>query len=171
MVSKIRTDNRLDPERPHYYSQYWIDVAMGKQPATLPEPAQAAEEEEPEELEPEFVAPAPKPEPKPKPKVAEKKPEVRPLTSLADLANIDMLMKSSAAMDDDQAPDISGGLDNVPDISLDVVSGAEPPAEASEGDEAFDEEFEEDEEDSEWGPGRRKQKPGKAKRHEPRRDY
>jgi len=171
MVSKIRTDSRQDSDRPHYYSQFWIDVAMGKQSPSLPEAPSVAEEEE-EDLEADILAMAPKPEPKPKaPKPAEKKPEARPtITSLADLANIDMLMRSSAAMDEDQAPDISAGLGAAagPDITLDVVSGAD--VTASESEEALEEGFEEEEEEDEWGGGRRKPKPGKAKRHE-RREF
>lgn len=175
MVSKIRTDGRLDADRPHYYSQYWIDVAMGKQSPILPEPQLDHEEEAPEDIEAEIAAIAaiaPKPEPKPKAvKPVEKKPEARPtLTSFADLANIDMLMKSSAAMDDDQAPDISAGLDAAPDISLDVVSGTEETTEAGATEEILPSEFEEEEEEDEWGGGRRKPKPGKAKRHE-RREF
>ena len=173
MVSKIRTDSRQDSDRPHYYSQFWIDVAMGKSSLTLPE-APAVTEEDDEDLEAEILDIAPKPEPKPEPKPkaskpVEKKPEARPtITSLADLANIDMLMRSSAAMDDDEAPDISAGLGAAagPDITLDVVSGAD--ATPSETD-AIPEGFEE-EEDDEWGGGRRKPKPGKAKRHE-RREF
>lgn len=176
MVSKIRTDSRQDSDRPHYYSQFWIDVAMGKQSPTLPESPAIVEEEEEEDLEAEILAIAPKPEPKPEPKAkapkpAEKKPEARPtITSLADLANIDMLMRSSAAMDEDEAPDISAGLGAAagPDITLDVVSGADTtPSEAEAIPEGFEEE---EEEDDEWGGGRRKPKPGKAKRHE-RREF
>lgn len=170
MVSKIRTDSRQDSDRPHFYSQFWIDVAMGKQGLSLPEAPAIAEEDE-EDLEADILALAPKPEPKPKaPKPAEKKPEVRPtITSFADLANIDMLMKSSAAMDDDEAPDIAAGLGKTagPDITLDVVSS--PDVALSET-EAIPEGFEEEEEDDEWGGGRRKPKPGKAKRHE-RREF
>ena len=174
MVSKIRTDSRQDSDRPHYYSQFWIDVAMGKQSPTLPESPAIVEDDE-EDLESEILAIAPKPEPKPEPKAkapkaAEKKPEARPtITSLADLANIDMLMRSSAAMDEDEAPDISAGLGAAagPDITLDVVS---PPDLTSSETEAIPEGFEEEEEDDEWGGGRRKPKPGKAKRHE-RREF
>ena len=168
MVSKIRTDSRQDSDRPHYYSQFWIDVAMGKQSPALPESPAIVEEDE-EDLEPDILAIAPKPEPKAKaPKPAEKKPEARPtITSLADLANIDMLMRSSAAMDEDEAPDISAGLGATagPDITLDVTGEA-----ASENEEPLEEGFEEEEEEDEWGGGRRKPKPGKAKRHE-RREF
>lgn len=172
MVSKLRSDGRQDSDRPHFYSQYWIDVAMGKTSPMLPEPALAHEapEESDDDLEADILAMAPKPEPKPAkaPKVAEKKPDAHaPMTSLADLAKIDMLMKSSAAMDDDEAPDISAGLNATgPDITLDVLNSesAEP------AEEGFDEFDEESEEDDDWGGGRRKPKQGKAKRHE-RHDY
>ncbi len=172
MVSKIRTDSRQDSDRPHYYSQFWIDVAMGKQSPALPEASEAAEEEE-EGLEPDILAVAPKPEPKKAAKPAEKKPEARPtITSLADLANIDMLMRSSAAMGDDEAPDIAAGLgaEAGPDITLDVVNDASPADEEEASDEEFGGEFEEEEEEDEWGGARRKSKPGKAKRHE-RREF
>ena len=171
MVSKMRSDSRQDSDRPHYYSQYWIDVAMGKTSPSLPEAAAPVEEDE-DDLDADLLAMAPKPEPKAKaPKVAEKKPEVRPtITSLADLANIDMLMKSSAAMDDDEAPDISAGLGAAagPDITFDVEDGAKASATDEEENEGFDADAEE--EDDEWGGGRRKPKPGKTKRHE-RRDF
>jgi hypothetical protein len=171
MVSKIRGMGAQDSDRPHYYSQFWIDVATGKQTnVAVPEIAEPTEDED-DELEKEILSLASRPEPKAKvAKPVERKPETRqPLTSLADLANIDMLMKSSAAMDDDEAPDISAGLsaDSAPDIVFDMDNG-----EAA-GSDQYDDEYDEDEEDEEdddWGGGRRKSKPSKSKRHE-RRDF
>lgn len=171
MVSKIRGVGAQDSDRPHFYSQFWIDVATGKQTnVPIPETAEATEEDD-DELEKEILSLASKPEPKAKAtKPAEKKPETRqPITSLADLANIDMLMKSSAAMDDDEAPDISAGLsaDNAPDIVFDVDNGEATNAEDLEDEYADDEE---EEEEDDWGGGRRKPKPSKSRRHE-RRDF
>lgn len=170
MVSKLRSTGGQDSDRPHFYSQYWIDVAMGKTSPTLPEPATIEEDEE--DLEPEVLEVAPKPEPKAKAaKPAEKKPEARPtITSLADLANIDALMRSSAAMEDDEAPDISAGLSAAPgpDVTFDVDANTVSAANVADEEEAFDEEGVEEEDG--WSGGRRKPKPGKTKRHE-RRDY
>jgi hypothetical protein len=168
MVSKLRSTGGQDSDRPHFYSQFWIDVAMGKSSPSLPEAATVEVDED--GLEPELLEVAPKPEPKAKAtKPAEKKPEARPtITSLADLANIDMLMKSSAAMEDDEAPDISAGLSAAPnpDVTFDMDANTVSASDIADEEEAFDEE----EEDDEWGGGRRKPKPGKTKRHE-RRDY
>src|SRR5690348_5119995 len=110
----VRQHPAADGDRPHYYSQYWINVALGK-----PTGAAAESEEiglisptallETLEAEPELPPPPPiaRPEPvKPAKKAPEKKPEPARLSSLADLANIEELMKSSAAMDDDVVPDI-----------------------------------------------------------------
>src|SRR3954454_15916156 len=113
----IKRDAAQDGDRAHFYSQYWIDVALGKPidaPAAAAEPAEADDELD---LEDEVLAPraAARPEPAPKPakpaKAPEKKPEPAKLSSLADLANIDLLMKNSAELDDDVAPDLASGYE------------------------------------------------------------
>ncbi|HEX8981570.1 MAG TPA: hypothetical protein VF792_02270 [Ktedonobacterales bacterium] len=169
----VRADNKQDSDRPHFYSQYWIDVAMGKPTAA----AVTAPVEEEIEDEDDFAFAAPQAEVKPDTrskasKVTEKKADTghSTLTSLADLANIDMLMKNSAEMDDTMMPDITAGLGaaatpSVGDLDYDT-SDEEATASA-------DEEFayeDEDEEDEDWGNSRRK-KPGKSKRREPHRDF
>src|SRR5260370_41893994 len=100
---------------PRYsYSKSGLDGPRGKRhPAAAGareveaelEPNILEELDEPE-LEPVAKAPARKPA-----KPPEKKPEpARPtITSLADLANIDLLMKSSAEMEGDEVPDIETG--------------------------------------------------------------
>ncbi|HUY79870.1 MAG TPA: hypothetical protein VMV29_24070 [Ktedonobacterales bacterium] len=188
-----RRDLIQDTDRPHYYSQFWIDVAQGKEKSAtaIAEPAAEADDAYPfaAEAADTFEAPeavvAPvevverveKPEPKSKNK-PEKKAEPaapRSLTSLADLANIDLLMRSSAAMDDDVTPDIEAGatpgLDDsivtnfdVHAINADDATAAEP---AIPADEELD--FDEDEEDEEWA-ARHKPKQAKPKRRE-RRDF
>ncbi|MEO7000706.1 MAG: hypothetical protein ABI068_02820 [Ktedonobacterales bacterium] len=184
-----RRDLIQDTDRPHYYSQYWLDVAMGRQKSAAPvaEPEVSADE-----LDDEFAAALPvidlpkveaRPESKAKATKAEKKPEPAPrptLNSLADLANIDLLMKSSAEMGDDQAPDIEAGVGPTFDDSVatgfdlaaspPAVEEAEEPATAAE-DEGFTD-FDEEEEEDEWGAPRRKKGPTKpAKRREQRRDF
>jgi hypothetical protein len=183
-----RKDVTQDIDRPHYYSQFWIDVAQGKRDVTAGRIADAEAEEIEEEPEQEFepapaVAKAPA-KPKPAGKAPEKKPEpARPtITSLADLANIDLLMKSSAEMDSDEVPDIeSGAIDDLGPL------GQQPEVEASatapnieypeieeetpalvEEDESFDDlDYDEDEEEEGWGGSRKS--PKKQQRRRERR--
>lgn len=169
----VRADNKQDTDQPHYYSQYWIDVAMGKSgaaPAAVSAPSDAEEED----LDDLGFAPQEVVKPRPS-KSAEKKPEPThsTLTSFADLANIDMLMKNSAEMDDTMMPDITAGLDDT--AGVEVGYDAAPEAETTEAaadqeDESYYDEEEDEEEDEEWGGPRRK-KGGKPKRHERRTDY
>src|SRR5205823_1172392 len=123
----------------------------------------------------------------PKPaKAPEKKPEpARSLSSLADLANIDMLMKNSAEMGESDAladSDASGGavIDApaiVTDFDVDEIE-AEPETEPAslEGLQEFGYD-EDEEEDDEWGgrkPGKpaRPTKPTKpARQPRPRREF
>jgi hypothetical protein len=185
-----------DLDRPHYYSQFWVDIAAGKRdvtatPATEIDLVDLGADELAED---EFVpppAPVVKPAAKAKPaKPAERAPEpARPtITSLADLANIDLLMKSSAEMDNDTVPDIEsseiGDLapfgqpvqDEEPaivtDFDLDHVS--EEPAAAEDEDEFADVDFDEEEED-EWGAPRRgggkPQKPPRKREPRERRGF
>jgi hypothetical protein len=192
----IRKDSALDTDRPHYYSQFWVDVASGKrdlsnyQAATIAERDHEArdgalDELDVDELEEPIEAPAAKPVRPAKPKVEPKRPEPqRPaLTSLADLAKIDSLMKSSAEMDDDTVPDIESAALGSPSAdeaivtdfdpnALDLARGPEEEEPVTAGGEEFGD-VQYDEED-EWGEDeeepRRGSKPNKRRR-EPRRDY
>lgn len=176
-----------DLERPHYYSQFWIDVASGKRDVSETHAAVDTDLIGDETDEDELAAPPIDLLPKPAPKKAakpEKKPEpARPtITSLADLANIDLLMKNSAEMEGDEVPDLeAGAMDDlapfgqteveaeppVADFDFDADEGA-PEAAADEDEEDFGGmDFDEDEEEDEWG-SRRPGKPGKQQK--PRRD-
>ena len=165
----VRADNKQDSDQPHFYSQYWIDVASGKPGATLSSASTEIEEEEEDLDDLAFAQPEIVTKPKAS-KPVEKKPDAAhsTLTSFADLANIELLMKSSAEMDDTLMPDITAGLDESPsaDTSYDLSSDlAEEPLEAAlPEDETYPEE---DEEEDEWGAPRRK-KAGKPK---PRREH
>ena len=183
MMSRKDTAQELD--RPHYYSQFWIDVAQGKRDLSAIRSADSGVEVEDIDIggietEPELIADS---APKPKaPKVPEKKVEpARPvISSLADLANIDLLMKSSAEMDSDEVPDIeAGAIDDlapfseapngvepsiVTDFDLDDIEEGpeEEPLEDSLADgEDFDEE---EEEEDDWGSSRKPSKPQKPRR-------
>ena len=178
-----RRDTAQDSiDRPHYYSQYWLDIATGKQ--DIADDQGVAEAMDLDELEDdELIAmpelPAPKPPKKPT-KVDRKAEPSRPtFTSLADLANIDLLMKNSAAMEGDEVTDLEKGtIDDLAPfdqsaatpapIAGDVAFGeAEDEAIAADQDEdEFGLDFDEEEEEDEWG-GR---KPGKGKPKPPRRE-
>ena len=187
-----RKDTAADLDRPHYYSQFWIDVAMGKRDisaAGATETAAPADEFIEPDLEPEFT-PEPEPLPiaaMPAPGTAKKKPEKEkekererekdkkgaPLTSLADLASIDMLMKSSAEMEGDEIPDIEAGPTSdlapiITDFDVSDAEDEEPEYLADEEDgEIGDMEFDEEEED-EWGDSRKPSKPQKQQRRRER---
>jgi hypothetical protein len=183
----IRKESALDGDRPHYYSQFWIDVASGKRDLGPSHTATAEAESEPSE-EPlgrvEAIEPAETAIPKPvrpaRPKAEPKRVEpVRPaLTSLADLAKIDSLMKSSAEMDDDTVPDIESAGFMAPETEEAVVTDFDPnaleEAEPAVPDEAVFGDLEYDEEDD-WGEDedqpRRGSKPSKRQRREPRREF
>lgn len=47
-----RKDNEKDAERPHYYSQFWLDVAAGRREIGGPKPGDEAESAEAEAPEP-----------------------------------------------------------------------------------------------------------------------
>lgn len=178
----VRADNKPESDRPHFYSQYWIDVAMGKPSAVALPPTEVEDEVEDED---ELAFAAPKAEARPKPnKPVEKKPDTSrsTLTSFADLANIDMLMKNSAAMDDTVTPDITAPITeglppSVPGLDYDVEtdSAADTPETAlsAEDEDFYDFDEEEDEDDEDWGGSRRKKggKPRQRRDQQQHRDF
>lgn len=188
----IRKDTVFDADKPHYYSQFWIDVAAGKREIGAGRTATVEAEPEDEldaivaqiedvpELDSVPEAPPAKAAKPTKAKPEPKRPEpVRPaLTSLADLAKIDLMMKSSAEMDSDTVPDIEaavGASADLPDAivtDFDLESAVEaPPPEAEAEAEIADDEFEEDDEWGEEEGPRRGSKPSKRQRRPTRPDF
>jgi hypothetical protein len=180
MLSRKDTSQELD--RPHFYSQFWIDIAQGKRDLSSVRAAEVeAEDVEEEEfgMPPEPVVSS-LPKPKAAPKASDKKVEPpRPvISSLADLANIDLLMRSSAEMDSDEVPDIeAGAIDDlgpfgqttaaaepaiVTDFDLDEAEN-EPEELLEEALDEDDASFDEEEEDD-WGSPRKSSKPQKPRR-------
>jgi hypothetical protein len=200
----IRRDNSQDAEKGRFYSNYWIEVAMGKDSSQGASAALADEDVDLADLvdlanstdanamadlddlpiPEEFVAPAPPPKPV-KSKPTEKKQEApRSLSSLADLASIEMLMKNSADLGDEAEVDLAA--DEAQDLDVPLTTNytfdenadenADEEAVAADADtpdEFEDEEFEdEEEEDTGWGGGRKPKQPKPLKpRREPRRPY
>ena len=188
-----RKDTSQELDRPHYYSQFWVDVAAGKRSV-----ADGGNDAEPFEADdelplalPEYETAVPaRPAAKPKAAKPEKKPEpARPtITSLADLANIDLLMKNSAEMDGDEVPDLeAGAMDDlapfgessteetpvVTDFEVEPEDAAEAEAGAVDEEDEFgsDDFDEEEEEEDEWGGARRPGKAPKAPKRPPRRTF
>jgi len=178
-----------DLDRPHYYSQFWVDIAAGKRDVTAASATEMADLTDLVDLDADTLAeeelpppPAPVAKPAAKAKPAKPAPEP-PRSTITSLADLDQLMKSSAEMDDDTVPDIEsseiGDLAPfgqpaqeeepaiVTDFDLDQAA-EEPVAEAAGEDELEDMDFDEEEED-EWGSPRRGTKPQKPpRRREPR---
>jgi hypothetical protein len=177
----IRKDIALDTDRPHFYSQYWIDVAAGKHEGSPTSAMEADIDLDLDIAEPEPVPEVPlvKPVRVAKAKDESKKPEAArsALTSLQDLAQ---MMKTSAEMDADTIPDIEGAV-NAPEQITDVIVTDFDPAsivpEAEEPAAAADQEFagEDFEDEDEWGEDsdqpRRGSKPVKRQRREQRREF
>ena len=161
----IRKDPGLDTDKPHYYSQYWIDIATGKTSASADQ-VQDEDVDFGDEFEPVAAVPQ-ETRPAARPKVPDRKQEQgRSLSSFADLANIDLLMNRSAEMSEDVTPDFEGDAGNLEPTAasnFDASAGSEEPVDADDEFEDFD--YDEEEEDDEWGESRRP-KQGKPKRRE-----
>ncbi len=177
----IRRDNSQDAERPRNYSSFWIEVAQGKDGGSSASAMLTDEEMDFEvpaataEDIAEFATPEPPAAPaKPaKSKPTDKKVEPpRSLTSLADLANIDMLMKNSADLGDEAEVDLAS--DEAEDLDVPLTSdynfaeGAdeELEADADTFEDLDEEDFDEEEEEDDWGG--RKTKPSRPQK--PRRE-
>jgi|SRR5579871_111761 hypothetical protein len=179
-----RKDTAQELDRPHYYSQFWIDIAQGKRDLA----AAASDGAEVEDIDDESFGIEPEPKATPKAKASkapEKKPEpARPvISSLADLANIDLLMKSSAEMDGDEVPDIeAGAMDDLEPFSQTttpepaIVTDFDPNEVEDQAEASFDDSLDEDEdeldydeeEEDDWGSSRKPSKPQKQQRRQPR---
>jgi hypothetical protein len=164
-----RKDSEKDAERPHYYSQFWLDIAAGRRVIGGPKP------EEADASEPEV------PEPTPVRKAGRNGVEnarVAPSSSLAvEIENepdepIDEAEMPNIVVEDEEESEFNGE-----DEEEEETTGEE---QEPEDEEYFDEE-EEEEESEDWGRrtgGRKKAKPvrptkapTKPKRSNPRRNF
>ncbi len=143
-----RKDNEKDSERPHYYSQFWLDVAAGRRVIGAPRP------EDGELAEPEVEVPSIRRAPRSN--VAEsysdtyttsssKDESIEPEVDGDDLADGDDLSNLDLAVDDTTTPD-----EDFEDEDADE--------EGEDADEELlgEEDEEEEEEDDEWGGRGRK---------------
>jgi hypothetical protein len=170
-----RKDSEKESERPHYYSQFWLDVAAGRRIIGAPKPNEEADIES--EAEPEPVAlrrTARASSPASSDGYAETlaHPEVEPEFDADDFAEPEPdELDVNDEFDEAELP-----LADVDEAEIPDVDFAAPEIEEEE---LFDEE-EEEEEDLDWtaGRGRKKPKPGrqvkppkKAPKRETRRGF
>lgn len=175
-----RKDTEKDSERPHYYSQFWLDVAAGRRIIGTPKPSDEAEFGESEPVEP--VAPR---------KAAGRTHEdgVRAHADGRGETIVHPVAEPVAASSDDffapeEEEEEELPAEDIDELDLPVVEDTDIPdmdlglAEEEEEEEFLDEDEDEDEEEIGWGGrGRKKAKPSrpvkppKKPRREPRRGY
>ncbi|GCE03759.1 hypothetical protein [Dictyobacter aurantiacus] len=155
-----RKDSEKDSERPHYYSQFWLDVAAGRHVigAPKPEDGEAAEE-------------APEPTPQRRGRFTDASdgqvvhPVAEPVRSSQSFAEPEAEEDTLEASDQDEEFDYQDDQveeADVPDMDLD--------SEADEEEEFFeDEEEDEEDDDMNWGRGRKKPKPSRASKLPPKK--
>ena len=183
-----RKDSEKDAERPHYYSQFWLDIAAGRRVIGGPKPEDGTETSEPEIPEPIALRRAGRTGAAP---ISDGHRETRPQSVVEPIFAPDEEEEMEAEpeevdlvdeLDDLDVPniDVDETVDDTDFSDLDLVT---PQVEDEEDEEDFlDEEDEEDEEDDDWaiGRGRKKPKPGrqvkppkpaKKPRREPRRGF
>jgi hypothetical protein len=167
-----RKDSEKDTDRPHYYSQFWLDVAAGRRVIGTPKPEEGADQAEAETLEPEPIplrkvgrnstaAAADGYRETRSQNVVEPEEHVPDEYVEPDEDEIDL----ADNVDDLELPtiDVEDTFDDVDSADDDLVL-EEPEEEEPEEEDYFDEEVEEEEEDDdgEWaGRGRKKPKPGR----------
>lgn len=152
ILTMARKDSEKDSERPHYYSQFWLDVAAGRRIIGAPKP------EDGETAEPEI----PEPTPQRRGRVAEAAvsngihdivhPATEPVEEQAayiEPDNADYSDQDELDYQEEAESDFE-----LPDMDLDT---------ADEDEDYFDEEEEEEDDDMNWGRSRKKRSPRAAK--------
>ena len=165
-----RKDSEKEAERPHYYSQFWLDVAAGRRVIGGPKSEDGTETSEPEMPEPIALRRAgrtgaapisdghreTRPQPEVEPVFApDEEEEMEAEPDEVDLAD---------ELDDLDVPniDIDETVDDTSFPDLDLVRPEIDEDEDEEEEDFFDED-EDEEEDDDWavGRGRKKPKPGR----------
>ncbi|HEX6480058.1 MAG TPA: hypothetical protein VF043_14545 [Ktedonobacteraceae bacterium] len=180
-----RKDSEKDAERPHYYSQFWLDVAAGRRVIGGPKPEDGTETGEPEMPEPIALRRTGRTAATP---TSDGHRETRPQSVVEPIFAPDEEEEMEAEPDEVDLEDELDDL-NVPNIDVDEAVDdtnfsdldlVKPEAEEEDEDEDFfdEEDEDEEEEDDDWaiGRGRKKPKPGrqvkppKPTKKPPRRD-
>ena len=162
-----RKESEKDSDRPHYYSQFWLDIAAGRRTIGGPRPNDEADTFEPE-LELENVA-LRRPGRNSSPAIADNyeetiaHPEVEPDFDADEYAEPDFDETDlDNEIEDEEIPNIVVEDTEIPDMDLDSTDDEtvvdELPADELEDEEDFFDE-DEDEDDMNWNAGRGKKKP------------
>lgn len=148
-----RKDSEKDSERPHYYSQFWLDVAAGRHVIGAPKPEDGEVAEE-----------APEPAPQRRGRFNDNG-DGQIVHPVAEPAH------PSQAFAEPEAEDYNLGINDQEeglDYQEEQIEEADVPDMDLESDEYEEEDFFEDEEEEEedddmnWGRGRKKPKPSRA---------
>lgn len=180
-----KKDSEKDSDRPHYYSQFWLDVAAGRRVIGAPK---SDEDEADEVLEP--VAPR-RPTrsatiddsdgyqaPVVHPQVEDELEEDADEFSTPDLEELD----TAEEIGNEDIPTFGSNDEDIPDVDISPVQEETEEVEepvAEEGEEDIFDEDEEEEEDGAWSargrkkpkPGRQTKLPAKRPKREPRRGF
>ncbi len=165
-----RKDNEKDTDRPHYYSQYWLDVAAGRVVISTPK---AEEEAELAEADLEMLEPEPTPLRKAGRSTASVSDGykstrahnvIEPAFAPDEFAELkENEFEPEYEVDDLELPNID--LEETEEEAImpqpDLILEDEEPEEEDEEELFYDEEDEEEDEDSWSARGRKKPKPGR----------
>jgi hypothetical protein len=167
-----RKDSEKESERPHYYSQFWLDVAAGRRVIGAPKPNEDGELVDTE-------IPEPMPQRRARPIEADMRsdsiihPVAEPIAAPDEFIEPDdAILKVDDDQDEVEYQEAPLEDADIPDMDL-------TPADEEEEEEFFEEEEEEEDDDMNWGRGRKKNKPArpvkppvkKPGKREPRRGY
>lgn len=165
-----RKDSEKDAERPHYYSQFWLDIAAGRRVIGGPKP-EDAEAAEPEALEPVPLRKAVRGS-------AEALKETRASAVAEPEVEEEEEFEQDNTVDEGEIPDIVSEEES--DLAAEAAEEDYAEEELEPEDEEFFDEDEDEEEDEDWGRrgGRKKAKPVrptkppvKKPKREPRRGF
>ncbi len=167
-----RKENEKESDRPHYYSQFWLDVAAGRRIIGTPRPGEEGETAEAEPVEP--VAPR---------RSGRTNNASESRTAMDGHRETIVHPVVEAASDEFADNDEIGGVDDIdfdqadsedagaPDVDLGPLDAKATDEDAEETGEDEEEVFEEEEEeDEDWaGRGRKKPKPTRQVKQPPKR--
>lgn len=189
-----RKDSEKDADRPHYYSQFWLDVAAGRRVIGAPRTDEGDIDEGLEPVAPRRPARSTVADTDgyhetvvhPQVDEPEEFEEDADEFSTPELDTLD----TADEIDEEEVPTFGANEDDIPDVEILPLTKEEPEAaeaieavEAGNEDEGFFEDEEEEEEDDDWtARGRKKPKPGrqtklptktppKRAKREPRRGF
>ncbi len=167
-MEMTRKDSEKDSERPHYYSQFWLDVAAGRKIIGASRPEEEVAEPEPQEV-------APRRSIRSASATIEHEEPAYNEVEIPAAEEEAYETETYAEPEPEPETDFLGGEEEfeqeLPNIVVDEEEAEVPDVELLDEDEDedfYDEEEEEEDEDVEWGRGRKKPKPGRQTKQPPK---